>query len=97
MTLLKIHNLQKQTGTRIKCFGHAGDGNLHAYILKDDMTDEQWKKALAVTMGKMYQKARTLKGSVSGEHGIGYAKKEYLKQFYASRSLQIMPRHKKGI
>ncbi|TCS80893.1 FAD-binding oxidoreductase [Pectinatus cerevisiiphilus] len=91
-----IHNLQKQTGTRIKCFGHAGDGNLHAYILKDDMTDEQWKKALAVTMGKMYQKARTLKGSVSGEHGIGYAKKEYLKQSMPAEALQIMQGIKKA-
>ena len=91
-----IHNLQKQTGTRIKCFGHAGDGNLHAYILKDNMTDGQWKKALAVTMGKMYQKARTLKGSVSGEHGIGYAKKEYLKQSMPAEALQIMQGIKKA-
>ncbi|TCS78428.1 FAD-binding oxidoreductase [Pectinatus cerevisiiphilus] len=91
-----IHNLQKQTGTRIKCFGHAGDGNLHAYILKDNMTDEQWKNALSVTMGKMYQKARTLKGSVSGEHGIGYAKKEYLKQSMPAEALQIMQGIKKA-
>ncbi|WP_196604419.1 FAD-binding oxidoreductase [Pectinatus haikarae] len=91
-----IHQLQKQTGTRIKCFGHAGDGNLHAYILKDDMTEEQWEKTLEMTMGKMYQKAHSLKGSVSGEHGIGYAKKEYLKKSMPEEAIQIMKGIKKA-
>lgn len=38
------HALQKEVGVRIKTFGHAGDGNLHAYILKDDLSDEVWKE-----------------------------------------------------
>lgn len=91
-----IHKLQQETGTRIKCFGHAGDGNLHAYILKDTMTAEQWNKALNVTMEKMYQKAKTLKGSVSGEHGIGYAKKQYLRESLPKEAILLMQGIKKA-
>ena len=35
------HALQKQVGARIKCFGHAGDGNLHIYVLKDDLGERE--------------------------------------------------------
>jgi prolyl-tRNA synthetase len=38
--------LQKEKDIRIKSFGHAGDGNLHAYILKDDLSDEEWEKRM---------------------------------------------------
>ncbi|MGO0942046.1 FAD-linked oxidase C-terminal domain-containing protein, partial [Clostridioides difficile] len=62
----------------IKSFGHAGDGNLHIYILKDGMDDNTWKIRLKETFDYMYKKSRELSGQVSGEHGIGYAKKEYL-------------------
>ncbi len=73
-----VHQLQQEIQVRIKTFGHAGDGNLHAYILKDELTDELWEERIALAMERIYQKARELKGEVSGEHGIGYAKRPYL-------------------
>lgn len=73
-----IHNLYKEVNIRIKSFGHAGDGNLHAYVLKDDLSEEEWQKRMTEAMDKIYNKARALNGQVSGEHGIGYAKKSYL-------------------
>ncbi|WP_196593330.1 FAD-binding oxidoreductase [Pectinatus sottacetonis] len=90
-----IHELQNEMGIRIKCFGHAGDGNLHAYILKDELSDEQWQKVLNMTMEKLYTKARALKGNVSGEHGIGYAKKAYLKESMNSKAVDLMQGIKK--
>ena len=57
-----LHNLQKEKDIRIKSFGHAGDGNLHAYILKDDLSDEEWEKRMKDTMEKIYQKAHELRG-----------------------------------
>lgn len=84
------HKLQDKVGIRIKSFGHAGDGNLHAYILKDDLSDEEWKKRLNLAMEEMYKKSRELNGQVSGEHGIGYAKKSYLNQSLAPEILEIM-------
>lgn len=73
-----VHQLQQEIHIRIKTFGHAGDGNLHAYILKDELTDALWEERMALAMERIYQKARELKGEVSGEHGIGYAKRPYL-------------------
>ncbi|MGH4049940.1 MAG: FAD-binding oxidoreductase [Clostridium sp.] len=72
------NDLQKEFDIRIRSFGHAGDGNLHVYVLKDDLTDEVWDKKLADVFEAMYSKSRELKGLVSGEHGIGFAKKEYM-------------------
>lgn len=74
------YKLQEEFKVRIKNFGHAGDGNLHVYVLKDEMTEAEWKEKLSAVFKCMYDKARELKGQVSGEHGIGYAKKEYLNE-----------------
>ena len=85
-----LHNLQKEMDIRIKSFGHAGDGNLHAYILKDDLSDEEWEKRMKDTMEKIYQKAHELRGQVSGEHGIGFAKKPYLRESLPTEYLELM-------
>jgi len=90
------HALQKEVGLRIKSFGHAGDGNLHAYILKDDLSDDVWEERLELAMEKMYAKARSLKGQVSGEHGIGFAKKQYLKESIQPEIIGLMQGIKKA-
>ena len=89
-----VHGLQKEIGVRIKLFGHAGDGNLHVYILRDDLTEADWKTVLARSMDRMYEKARVLQGQVSGEHGIGLAKRSYLKQSMPPETIALMQRIK---
>ena len=84
------HALQKEVGIRIKSFGHAGDGNLHAYILKDDLSDAEWEHRMALAMEKLYAKGRELSGQVSGEHGIGYAKRPYLKEALSPEVILLM-------
>ena len=73
-------NLQRQHGVRIMSFGHAGDGNLHMYVLRDDLGDAEWQAALKRVFAAMYQRARDAGGKVSGEHGIGFSKKKYLEE-----------------
>lgn len=85
-----IHGLYKEVDIRIKSFGHAGDGNLHAYILKDDLSEEEWEEKMKAAMDKIYGKARELNGQVSGEHGIGYAKKSYLMESMDPATVEIM-------
>lgn len=85
-----IHNLYKEVNIRIKSFGHAGDGNLHAYVLKDDLSEEEWEKKMTLAMDKIYNKAKELEGQVSGEHGIGYAKKSYLLQSLDPAHVELM-------
>ena len=72
------HDLQNILKIRIQSFGHAGDGNLHIYVLRDTLEQELWEAKREEAMQAMYNKATTLGGQVSGEHGIGHAKQPYL-------------------
>lgn len=89
------HALADEMNVRIPSFGHAGDGNLHIYICRDELTDNKWESVLEKCFERMYDKAKELGGLVSGEHGIGYAKKEYLKELYGSTPISIMQGIKK--
>ena len=91
-----IHNLYKEVNVRIKSFGHAGDGNLHAYILRDDLNEEEWDEKMNDAMEKIYGKARELEGQVSGEHGVGYAKKSYLLKSMDPALIEVMSGIKKA-
>ena len=91
-----VHALQEEMHIRIKSFGHAGDGNLHVYILRDDLDDDEWHRVLEATMEKMYAKARAMEGQVSGEHGIGFAKKPYLKESLDPAAVAVMQGIKKA-
>ena len=82
--------ISEQIKIRIKSFGHAGDGNLHIYILKDDLSDTEWEKRMKAAMKLLYEKARELGGKVSGEHGIGFAKREYLHESSHKTEMELM-------
>ena len=84
------HELAAEFGVRIPSFGHAGDGNLHVYICRDELNDEAWEKTLAAIFDRMYEKSVELGGLVSGEHGIGYAKRPYLRRQYGETPLALM-------
>ena len=75
---------------RIKSFGHAGDGNLHIYILRDDLSAEVWKQKLGEVFQCLYGKSRELGGKVSGEHGIGHAKLPFLKEAMGAGGMALL-------
>lgn len=75
---------------RIPYFGHAGDGNLHIYFCRDEKSASEWNHIIEVGFDRMYTKAFELGGLVSGEHGIGFAKKPYLVQQVGSVQIDIM-------
>ena len=89
------HELSREFSVRIPSFGHAGDGNLHVYVCRDELSNEAWESTLTACFAKMYEKAAELGGLVSGEHGIGYAKKEFLKQQYGQTPILLMQGIKK--
>lgn len=88
--VMYTHQLEERFSIRVKSFGHAGDGNLHIYILRDALDEAAWHKKLSEVMQIMYDKAKELEGQVSGEHGIGFAKKQYLSQSLSKESISIM-------
>ena len=84
------HELAAEFHVRIPSFGHAGDGNLHVYICRDALGDADWENIKDAIFDRMYEKSVELGGLVSGEHGIGYAKKEFLKRQYGETPIALM-------
>ena len=88
--VLFSHALQQKHGIRLRSFGHAGDGNLHIYILRDELGEAEWKTRLGAVFDDLYAKAAELGGKVSGEHGIGFAKKPYLSEASSPAEKRLM-------
>ncbi len=84
------YELAEKYQIRIPSFGHAGDGNLHIYICRDELDKEIFDKKLLAIFDKMYKEAARVGGLVSGEHGIGYAKKEYMKELLGPTQIKLM-------
>ncbi|MGE5561619.1 MAG: FAD-binding oxidoreductase [Chloroflexota bacterium] len=82
--------IEQAEGLRIRSFGHAGDGNLHVYLMRDDLSESDWHDRLERAMARLYARGRELGGQVSGEHGIGYAKRTYLSESIGMTQLQLM-------
>lgn len=74
-TVKKIGN---KYGFKSVCYGHAGDGNLHVNIVKGNLTDQFWKDELPVAIREIFEYVHSVKGTISGEHGIGYVQKPYM-------------------
>lgn len=85
-----VKELERTYQIRIRSFGHAGDGNLHVYVCKDQLSDAEWKRRLERVMQAMYDKAGELGGQVSGEHGIGHAKVGFLRNSIGRTQMNLM-------
>ncbi|MPM52820.1 putative FAD-linked oxidoreductase [bioreactor metagenome] len=84
------NQLQDKFDIAIKSFGHAGDGNLHVYVLRGSLSKEEWEKRLNGVFDAMYKRAKELGGEVSGEHGIGCAKKPYLESSAGKEYMKLL-------
>jgi glycolate oxidase len=77
--LLKgVKEIGKKYGFKSVCYGHAGDGNLHVNIIRDDMSEEAWNDQVPLGIREIFELCVKLKGTISGEHGIGYVQKGYM-------------------
>ena len=68
--------LQRKHAIPIACFGHAGDGNIHVNVMVDDADGEQVERSHAV-LDELFSKILEWEGAITGEHGIGLAKKPW--------------------
>lgn len=84
------HQTASELEMRIPSFGHAGDGNLHVYLCRDQMDEDTWRGKKQEAFERMYTKAEEYGGLVSGEHGIGYAKREYLRNQLGEDQMRLM-------
>jgi glycolate oxidase len=72
--------LQKKTGFPIACFGHAGDGNIHTNIMVADPENPAVQKKSRAALDELFRQVLAWNGSITGEHGIGLAKKPWWNQ-----------------
>ena len=77
-------------GFKSVCYGHAGDGNLHVNIIKEDLSDEQWSQEVPKGIREIFELTVALKGTISGEHGIGYVQKNYMDIAFSKTHLELM-------
>ena len=68
--------LQKKHGLPVACFGHAGDGNIHVNVMVDYNQPDATRRADAA-LDELFRQVLDWQGSISGEHGIGLAKKRW--------------------
>jgi glycolate oxidase len=75
---------------RTICYGHAGDGNLHVNILKDNLSDDYWNNEVKDAIREIFFLCKKLNGTISGEHGIGLVQKEYMSIVMPEIQLELM-------
>lgn len=87
--------LSNRSGFPIACFGHAGDGNIHVNIMAADYSDEAVQKNVERALDELFRQVLAWGGVITGEHGIGLAKKRWWPEAASdvSRSLHGAIKH----
>ncbi|MDZ4132424.1 MAG: FAD-linked oxidase C-terminal domain-containing protein [Dethiobacteria bacterium] len=94
----RLKLLSEKYGVLIPCYGHAGDGNLHATIVKmPETTMEEWREILPRVLSELYLETRELGGTISGEHGIGHKRKKYLPLVLTEDEIEAMRKIKRAL
>lgn len=88
--IVGIKAIGKKYNFNTVCFGHAGDGNLHIFVLKKDQSEEDWKHKVPEGIRELFQLTVQLGGTISGEHGIGYVQKPYIDIALGPKQLELM-------
>jgi len=86
----EVKSIARRQKIRIFSVGHAGDGNVHLILMKDDLSDDAWAETWPQTMKQLYETAVSYGGTISGEHGIGLDKKKYLSLSIGESELRLM-------
>ncbi|MBM4429342.1 MAG: FAD-binding oxidoreductase, partial [Chloroflexi bacterium] len=91
--LLKgIKDVAEKYKVRIINFGHAGDGNVHVNVLKDDLPMERWEAIVPAVTEDIYRLTISLGGMITGEHGVGATRRRYLPLALDQAQIEMMRR-----
>ena len=72
--------LEKETGIPIACFGHAGDGNIHTNLMVKNYPDPTTRAHADAALDLLFKWVLAQGGAITGEHGVGLAKKPWIRQ-----------------
>jgi glycolate oxidase len=88
-----VDRLKREYRLRIPCFGHAGDGNIHVNIMVTPGDEDEMRRAHEAER-VLFEGVVALEGSISGEHGIGFAKAPFLPIELSPDEIALMKRVK---
>lgn len=94
--LAEIERLSQAYGLRVANVFHAGDGNLHPLVLYDGKKPGELERAEALA-GEILRLCIRLGGSITGEHGVGMEKRQYLGEMFAEDDLEAMRRIRRAV
>jgi glycolate oxidase len=84
-----IQEVARKYRLTIGTFGHAGDGNLHPTCLTDERDKDEIARA-HLAFAEIFDAAIGMGGTITGEHGVGMAKKKYLRQMAGDAGIRVM-------
>jgi len=87
-----VEHIRRESGLRVPCFGHVGDGNIHVNLMADDTPEARLRVAAAER--RLFEGVVALDGSISGEHGIGFAKAPFIGLELTPETIAVMKRVK---
>jgi glycolate oxidase len=88
-----VRKLKRDYRLRIASFGHAGDGNIHVNLMVDATNADEMERARNAER-VLFERVVALEGSISGEHGIGFAKRPYISLELSEAEIALMNRVK---
>lgn len=94
--LAEIERLSQAYGLRVANVFHGGDGNLHPLVLYDGKKPGELERAEALA-GEILRLCIRLGGSITGEHGVGMEKRQYLGEMFAEDDLEAMRRIRRAV
>lgn len=93
--LKRLKMLSETTGIKIVNFGHAGDGNIHVNLMVDKANKEEYEKAQKLVQD-IFRITLELGGTISGEHGVGLTKQNYIAMEIHPAELELMKKIKQA-
>lgn len=94
--IVHLRRLSDTYNISIPCYGHAGDGNLHATLVKNPhMSMEEWYRVQDAALDDLYHVVKELGGALSGEHGIGLKRCSFFERICDPAELALMRRIKR--
>ncbi len=81
---------------KIGTFGHMGDGNLHPTFLTDERNSDEMHR-VEEAFKEIFEEAVLLGGTITGEHGVGLAKKSFLPKFLGEAQMRVMRELRKAL
>jgi glycolate oxidase len=91
-----VAEVAKKYELKIGTFGHMGDGNLHPTFLTDERNEAEIQR-VHEAFKEIFDEAIRLGGTITGEHGIGLAKKEFLPKFAGAAQMRVMRELRKAL